>query len=220
MEDTAAIITAGGRGVRFGPGGPKVLQNLSGTPVLVRAVAPFRGRVGLVVVTAPAGLEADFRALVPGATVVTGGARRQDSVRAGLAALPEHVTRVLVHDAARPLVSADLVQAVLDALRDHAAVVPVVGISSTVKEIDGQGRVVRTVDRSRLRLAQTPQGFHRALLEQGFAAANDSTFTDEAAMVESLGEAVHTVAGSVHNLKITTPEDLELASALEQGGRS
>ena len=216
MEEPAAIITAGGRGVRFGPKS-KVLQDLGGVPVLVRACAPFRG---LKVIAAPAGLEADFRALVPGAVVVTGGARRQDSVRAGLTALPERVTRVLVHDAARPMISADLVQAVLDALFEHAVVVPVVGISSTVKEIDDQGRVVRTVDRSRLRLAQTPQGFRRTVLERGFARAGDTTFTDEAAMVESLGEAVHTVAGSVFNLKITTPEDLELASALEQGGRS
>jgi len=217
MEDTAAIIVAGGRGVRLGPGGPKVLEDLCGVPVLVRACSPFRGRV--VVVVAPAGMEPEFGALVPGAVVVAGGARRQDSVRAGLTALPEGVTRVLVHDAARPLVSARLVQAVLDALQDHPAVVPVVEISSTVKEVDDRGRVVRTVPRAGLCLAQTPQGFHRAVLERAMTAAGDATFTDEAAMVESLGEAVHTVAGSAFNLKITTPEDLDLARAFEQGDK-
>ncbi|MDX2852505.1 2-C-methyl-D-erythritol 4-phosphate cytidylyltransferase [Actinacidiphila glaucinigra] len=222
---TAAVIPAAGRGVRLGPGAPKALRTLGGVPILVHAVrAMTRARaVSLVVVVAPPDGVAEVRALLdshglPEAKdirIVAGGESRQDSVRLGLAALPDEVEVVLVHDAARPLVPVDMVDAVAAAVRDGApAVVPGLPLADTVKEIDpATEAVVGTPDRSLLRAVQTPQGFDRATLLKAHTTVTGAV-TDDASMVERLGVQVLVVPGHEEAFKVTRPLDLVLAEAV------
>lgn len=240
---TAAVLTAAGSGTRLGAAGPKALVGLAGTSLLRRA-AQNLARSGVVehlVVTVPAGAEAAFRAElagVPGLAaadratpgvalqVVAGGGSRQASVAAGLAVLPPEVDVVLVHDAARALAGPALVRRVAAAVRSgRRAVVPVLPLADTVKrvgpaEVDGAAPVLATVPRADLRAVQTPQGFDRALLDAAHAAgaarAGDeaTAATDDAALVEALGETVWAVEGEEQAMKITTPRDLAVAEAL------
>ncbi|MFK8907583.1 2-C-methyl-D-erythritol 4-phosphate cytidylyltransferase [Streptomyces sp. YS-3] len=226
---TAAVIPAAGRGVRLGPGAPKALRALNGTPMLihaVRAMAASRA-VSLVVVVAPPDGATEVRNLLaehalPERTdfvVVPGGESRQESVRLGLAALPSGIDVVLVHDAARPLVPVDTVDAVIEAVRDGApAVVPALPLADTVKEVeprtDGTPEpVLATPDRSRLRAVQTPQGFDHATLVRAHESVRGEV-TDDASMVERLGLKVVVVPGHEEAFKVTRPLDLVLAEAV------
>ncbi|WP_439812044.1 2-C-methyl-D-erythritol 4-phosphate cytidylyltransferase [Streptomyces sp. P9-2] len=227
---TAAVIPAAGRGVRLGPGAPKALRALGGTPMLVhavRAMADSRA-VSLVVVVAPPDGAGEVKSLLdahalPERTevlVVPGGESRQESVKLGLDALPEGYDIVLVHDAARPLVPVDTVDAVIEAVRDGApAVVPALPLADTVKQVEpaaapgGPEPVVATPDRSRLRAVQTPQGFDRATLVRAHETVTDDV-TDDASMVERLGLTVVTVPGHEEAFKVTRPLDLVLAEAV------
>lgn len=213
-----ALVPAAGRGERLGPGAPKALRLLAGEPLLVHAVRSLRAApsIGPVVVAAPPDdVDAVARLLEElEVTVVAGGEGRQDSVALALAALPPDVDLVLVHDAARCLVPPAVVEAVVAALRAGAcAVVPVLPVPDTVKQVDGDGRVVRTVPRADLRAAQTPQGFTREVLDRAHRAAASGA-TDDAGLVEALGLAVTTVSGSQEAFKVTRPLDLALAEAV------
>ncbi len=147
-------------------------------------------------------------------TVVPGGAERQASVAAALAAVPAGPTIVLVHDAARALTPPELVESVAAAVRGgRDAVIPVLPVVDTIKEVGADEVVLGTVDRSALRAVQTPQGFRRAVLSAAHAAAGDS-LTDDAGLVEKQGVAVSCVPGSEYALKITRPFDLALAEHL------
>ena len=230
----AAVVPAAGRGERLGPGQPKALRTLGGVPMLVHAVrALSRARlVDLVVVAAPADGVAEVKALLgmhdltAQVSVVAGGAERQDSVALALQALPDDVTAVLVHDAARPLVPSELVDAIAAAvLAGHCAVVPGLPIADTVKRVGvGEGSfepVTETIPRSDLRSIQTPQGFDRDVLAQAHAAAREAATkgetvlaTDDACLVERLGLPVVVVPGSTEAFKITRPVDLILAEAV------
>lgn len=212
------VVPAAGAGTRLGPGAPKALRELAGEPLLVHAVRRLRAcpSVGPVVVAAPPGAVQEVEDLLApyGVLVVAGGAERQDSVSAGLAALPPEVDLVLVHDAARALVPVDVVEAVVSALRDGAlAVVPVLPVSDTVKRVGIAGEVLATVPRADLRCAQTPQGFRRDVLEAAHRCAAGSV-TDDAGMVEAAGVPVQTVLGSPEAFKVTTPFDLLVAEAV------
>ncbi|MFD6324682.1 2-C-methyl-D-erythritol 4-phosphate cytidylyltransferase [Streptomyces sp. NPDC058442] len=226
---TAAVIPAAGRGVRLGPGAPKALRALGGTPMLIhaiRAMAASRA-VSLVVVVAPPEGAAEVRTLLdayalPDRTdfvVVPGGETRQESVKLGLDALPPGFDIVLVHDAARPLVPVDTVDAVVAAVRGGApAVVPALPLADTVKQVEpaapGEPEpVVATPDRSLLRAVQTPQGFDRATLVHAHETVTDDV-TDDASMVEQLGRTVVTVPGHEEAFKVTRPLDLVLAEAV------
>ncbi|MFE9484079.1 2-C-methyl-D-erythritol 4-phosphate cytidylyltransferase [Streptomyces spororaveus] len=229
---TAAVIPAAGRGVRLGPGAPKALRALGGTPMLIHAVrAMARSRaVSLVVVVAPPAEAAEVRLLLgehalPERTellVVPGGETRQESVRAGLDALPPDITSVLIHDAARPLVPVDTVDSVVEAVRDGApAVVPALPLADTVKEVEpGQPGepepVLGTPERARLRAVQTPQGFDLATLRQAHdaIAVDGEGATDDAGMVERLGVTVVVIPGHEEAFKVTRPLDLVLAEAV------
>ncbi|WKD33991.1 2-C-methyl-D-erythritol 4-phosphate cytidylyltransferase [Streptomyces xanthophaeus] len=229
---TAAVIPAAGRGVRLGPGAPKALRALGGTPMLIHAVrAMARSRaVSLVVVVAPPAEAAEVRLLLdehalPERTellVVPGGETRQESVRAGLDALPPDITSVLIHDAARPLVPVDTVDSVVEAVRDGApAVVPALPLADTVKEVEpgkpGEPEpVLGTPERARLRAVQTPQGFDLATLRQAHAAiaVDGEGATDDAGMVERLGVTVMVIPGHEEAFKVTRPLDLVLAEAV------
>ncbi|MEU6175005.1 2-C-methyl-D-erythritol 4-phosphate cytidylyltransferase [Streptantibioticus parmotrematis] len=226
----AAVIPAAGRGVRLGPGAPKALRALGGVPILVHAVrAMLRARaVALVVVVAPADGVAEVRALLDGnglpeskeIKVVAGGDTRQESVRLGLAALPDDTGIVLVHDAARPLVPVETVEAVVAAVRGGApAVVPAVPLADTVKEVDpapspdAPEPVVGTPERARLRAVQTPQGFRRDVLAEAHEKVTDAV-TDCAGMAERIGVPVVVVPGHEEAFKVTRPLDLVLAEAV------
>jgi 2-C-methyl-D-erythritol 4-phosphate cytidylyltransferase len=222
---TAAVIPAAGRGVRLGPGAPKALRTLGGVPILVHAVrAMARARaVQVIVVVAPPGETAGVRALLDahgphGTTdirVVPGGEVRQESVRLGLAALPDDVDVVLVHDAARPLVPVETVDGVVEAVRAGApAVVPVLPLADTVKTVDPDtGVVTGTPQRALLRAVQTPQGFDRATLAKAHATVTQDV-TDDASMVEQLGVPVVVLPGHEEAFKVTRPLDLILAEAV------
>jgi 2-C-methyl-D-erythritol 4-phosphate cytidylyltransferase len=212
------VVPAAGAGTRLGPGRPKALRVLAGEPLLVHAVRRLRAcpSIGPVVVAAPPAAVAEVVALLAAyaVTVVPGGAERQDSVAAALGALPAEVELVLVHDAARALVPVEVVEAVVSALRDGAdAVVPVLPVADTVKQVGVGGEVLGTVPREDLRAVQTPQGFRREVLEAAHRAAPGS-LTDDAGLVEAAGVTVHTVLGSAEAFKVTTPFDLLVAEAV------
>ncbi|MFE9693499.1 2-C-methyl-D-erythritol 4-phosphate cytidylyltransferase [Micromonospora sp. NPDC005806] len=221
--DVAVLVPAAGAGVRLGPGAPKALRPLAGEPLLVHAVRRIAAApsVHTVVVAAPAAdVEAVRVMLAPVApvTVVVGGAERQASVAAALAAVPAGPEIVLVHDAARALTPPELVESVAEAVRSgHDAVIPVLPVVDTIKEVDAGERVLGTVDRSALRAVQTPQGFRRSVLTVAHAAAGDP-LTDDAGLVEKQGVPVFCVPGSEFALKITRPFDLALAEHLLAAG--
>lgn len=217
--DVAVLVPAAGAGVRLGPGGPKALRLLAGEPLLVHAVRRVAAApsVRLIVVAAPAADVAAVRALlapVAEVTVVAGGAERQESVARALAAVPAGIPVVLVHDAARALTPPQLIEAVAAAVRDgRPAVIPVLPVVDTIKQV-GPGEIVHgTVDRSVLRSVQTPQGFRHDVLAAAHAAAADP-LTDDAGLVEKAGVEVTCVPGSELAMKITRPLDLILAEAL------
>jgi 2-C-methyl-D-erythritol 4-phosphate cytidylyltransferase len=225
---TAAIVPAAGLGVRLGPGPPKALRLLGGTPLLVHAVRALgrAGAVDLVAVAVPHDDIAAVRLLLaqlqlPAEVhVLAGGETRQRSVALGLRSLPLDVDVVLVHDAARPLVPAELVSRVASSVRSGAAaVVPALPVPDTLKEVEPTGaatRVVRTLDRSRLRRVQTPQGFRRDVLAAAHASAQRDAVdaTDDAGLVERIGVEVLVIPGAEAAFKVTDAFDLVLAEAL------
>ena len=222
---TVAIVVAAGAGVRMGAEVPKALMPLAGRPMLAWSLDALRAspRVGAVVVVAPAGLEREIAAVAgPGATVVPGGASRGASVREGLRAAPADAAVVLVHDAARPLVSAALVEAVLDGVEGADGAIAAAPAADTLKRA-GEGLVIEgTVPRQGLWAAQTPQAFRALALRDAVeAAAADGSLdaaTDCASMVEARGGRVRLVESRRPNLKVTTPADAALAEALLSAG--
>jgi 2-C-methyl-D-erythritol 4-phosphate cytidylyltransferase len=220
VVSVAAIVPAAGRGVRLGPGGPKALRLLGGTTLLVHAVRALQAAtlVSEVVVAAPPDAVDVVIALVgPGTEVVAGGDERTDSVRASLAVLHPSVEVVLVHDAARPLAPPALIDDVASAVIAGApAVVPGLPVVDTIKEVDSTGRVVRTPPRDILRAVQTPQGFRRDVLARAHEQLG-ATVTDDAGLVEALGEPVLVIPGAADAFKITSPADMLLAERVLAG---
>jgi 2-C-methyl-D-erythritol 4-phosphate cytidylyltransferase len=226
--DLAVILAGAGVGRRMEGPGPKALLDLDGKSLLERAALPFlrHGSVFEIVAVVPeAQLSVAREALgrvprerVLGARAVAGGATRRESVRIGLDAIAPGAAYVAVHDVARPLVTTALIDRVLAAARIHGAAIPAIPFVDSVKEVDAE-RVVRSVPRDRLRGAQTPQIFSRAILLRAHTQVQESTdATDDAALVEALGFAVAVVSGDSSNLKITEPSDLIVARALIQSG--
>jgi 2-C-methyl-D-erythritol 4-phosphate cytidylyltransferase len=216
----AALIVAAGTGSRLGAGRPKALVPLAGVPILARAASAFLDHPRIARVVAAVRSPDEARAalgpsLAARLTLVAGGPERQDSVRRGLEAVGD-AGIVLVHDAARPLVTRRLIDAVIDATLRAGAAVPVVAVADTVKRLAPDGAIRDTLPREDLRLAQTPQGFRTDLLRAACARAerHGTRGTDDASLVESAGERVAVVEGSPRNIKITTPADLRLAEAL------
>lgn len=209
MGEPAALIVAAGRGERLGSDGPKAFVVCGGRPMLDWSVAAFRAAgVHRIVVALPAGYDAPA-----GCIGVPGGAERSHSVRAALAAAGPQADVVLVHDAARPLVTAQIVRDCLAALAGGVdAAIAAAPMADTVKEADGRD-VVRTLDRSRLWAVQTPQVF-RARALAAVLAQDDAVLaaaTDDASLIEAAGGTVRVVACPRDNFKVTTPEDLRLA---------
>jgi 2-C-methyl-D-erythritol 4-phosphate cytidylyltransferase len=225
----AAILVMAGTGSRFGGPVPKVYAPLAGEPLwrhAARTLSTTPGCVRLVLVVAEDRVDAvaEAAADLPLARVTAGGERRQDSVRQGLGAVDVPADVVAVHDAARPLIRADVVTAAVATAAERGAALVAVPVSDTIKQVDAGGVVAATPDRSRLWRAQTPQCFrldvllraHEQALRDGVGA------TDDAALVELMGHPVPVVRGDTWNLKVTEPDDLAVAEALlarrAQGG--
>lgn len=214
--EVVAILLAAGSSQRMGEV-DKLWADLGGAPVIAHAIVELAtaDEVDRLVIVAPEAHHPDLLALVPAGVelrLVEGGARRQDSVAAGMAASPDAAWYV-VHDGARPFVTQELVTRVLEGAQAAGAAVPGVRVTNTIKRVDGEGRVVETLDRASLRSIQTPQAFAGELLRRAHAEVTAGV-TDDAAMVEALGEPVLVVEGDVRNLKLTTPADLERARAM------
>lgn len=217
----AAVIVAAGGGRRFGTSLPKQFQLLAGAPVVVRscrAMVQAPGIDSVVLVLPPDAVDPapPWLELIPGPVgAVAGGSTRTESVRRGVLAVDSKADVILVHDGVRPLVSPETVARVVEAAAE-GPVVPVVPVADTVKRVDPEGRIVETVDRAALRLAQTPQGFPADLLRRVMLRAEeeDRRATDEASLCERFGHTVRTVPGDRENLKITRRGDLRLAELL------
>jgi 2-C-methyl-D-erythritol 4-phosphate cytidylyltransferase len=217
-----AVVAAAGDGRRLGQKLPKAFVNLGGRPLLTHAIELFEvhPRVERMVVVIPEGWEestallADELAAGKVAASVVGGATRAQSVAAGLAEVPASATAILVHDAARPFASDDLVDRVLDALDAADGAVPGIALADTVKRVGG-GAVVETLDRGELRAVQTPQAFRAEALRRAYADATGdiAAATDCAQLVERTGGRVVVVDGEPANAKITGPDDLARAQA-------
>lgn len=219
-----ALVPAAGRGVRLGVGMPKALVPVAGESLLVRAVRGLldSGRVHHVVVAAPADqvevVRRELAGFDPGSVhVVPGGADRTQSVRLALADVDRVAPGadvVLVHDAARAFTPPEMIADVVDAVLGGApAVIPVLPVADTIKQVDPGGAVTATVDRSLLRTVQTPQGFRPDVLRAAYDAAGDAA-TDDAGLVERAGGEVRTVPGHPRALKITTAFDLAVAESV------
>jgi 2-C-methyl-D-erythritol 4-phosphate cytidylyltransferase len=218
-QSVGAIIVAAGSGRRFGEG-DKLFAPLAGRPLIAHSLMALevcRLIDTVVLVLAAENLErgcqlVDAAGFDKVAVICPGGPRRQDSVRLGLEALGE-CRWVVVHDGARPLVTAALIEAGLAAAAETGAAIAAVPLADTLKEAADDGLVRRTLDRRNLWAAQTPQVFDYELLREAHRQA-DGEVTDDAALVEALGRRVKVFPGSARNLKVTTPADLALAQAL------
>lgn len=220
------MVVAAGQGSRLGGSVPKQFREIAGVPLVLRALGPFldHPEVAQVVLALPSEqvtAPPSWLAAMLGSklTVVAGGAERCDSVAAGLVALRPECRIVLVHDGARPFVERTTIDAVLAKAREGWGAVPAVPLSDTLKETGSDAdpiRVNRTLPRERLWRAQTPQGFPRAMLERAYTASTGDGLraTDDAMLVERLGERVCVVPDSVRNFKVTTPEDLAFAELM------
>lgn len=222
----AAIIAAGGTGTRLGAGVPKQFLQLGGQTILERSIAAFmrHDRVTEVVLALPPQATLEVAGPDGKLRVVAGGARRQDSVANAFDAVSPGAQIVLVHDAARPFVSADVISRTIDAAAVHGAAIAAVAVTDTVKQVTMEGGdlvIAGTIPRESIYLAQTPQGFRREVLAKAVSLGRgDAVATDEAALAELAGHPVHIVEGDVENVKITTAADLDRARAREPKVRS
>jgi 2-C-methyl-D-erythritol 4-phosphate cytidylyltransferase len=219
-EGVWAVLVAAGSGERFGGKRPKAFANLAGRPLVAESIERLDASAWIesIVVVAPADWEEPTILLAEelGAgslrAVVTGGATRTDSVRAGLADVPAEAAVVLVHDAARPLLPDEVVERVVTALGEGwDGAVPALPLADTVKRAEGEA-VTKTVDRTALHAAQTPQAFVADVLRRALAGAGDAT--DCAGLVEAAGGRVRLVDGDRRLLKVTTPADLAFVETL------
>jgi 2-C-methyl-D-erythritol 4-phosphate cytidylyltransferase/2-C-methyl-D-erythritol 2,4-cyclodiphosphate synthase len=222
-----AIIAAGGRGERLGHAHPKQLLSVGGRPILERSLSTFLAHPAIteIVVALPADLAADPPLYLRGRSkpviLVAGGARRQDSVRQAFLASDETSEIVVVHDAARPFASADLLSRTIDAAAASGAALAALRSRDTVKRVAAAGPgkvsprfVAETLPRDEIYLAQTPQAFRRDVLRDALAIGETVDATDEATLAERAGHAVRVVEGESSNLKVTTKDDLAVAEAI------
>jgi len=208
------VLAAAGTGSRFGSNTPKQFTELEGKPLYLHALECFLKFFDEAAIVVPEDWFENVSKQVQGLPygekllLEVGGPERQDSVFRGLRRLSDSNEVVLVHDAARPSPSAELISQVIDGTRQHEACIPVLPVGDTVKEVHDK-TITGTLDRKSLVLAQTPQGFKMALLQSAFESALEDGFygTDESTLVERLGVPVHVVPGEGTNLKITWKED-------------
>ena len=210
------VLAAGGTGSRFGSKIPKQFTELQGQPLYLHALNRFAGFVDQAVIVVPKNwkviISKQLAALPYYEKLVlqTGGLKRQESVYRGILSLTDEIRIILVHDAARPFVSKSLISKVIQGVRSRDACVPTIQLSDTVKQVHGD-RIVRTLERDNLRLAQTPQGFKATLLKKALQQALKEGFweTDESSIVQRVGAEVFIIPGEKDNIKVTWNEDLD-----------
>ncbi len=216
---TVAIIPAAGAGKRMESGVSKQYLELEGVPILVRTLGIFEktASVDAVFLVVPAGDVDTVRRdmvlphrLAKVREILSGGRERQDSVRAGIDALGPDTEIVVIHDAVRPFVTAELIEATVEGARAFGAVSLGVPVKDTVKSVEPDGWVGHTMERSKLWLTQTPQAFRRGIIQEAYrrAFAEGVYATDDASLVERIGIRVRMIPGAYENIKITTPGDL------------
>jgi 2-C-methyl-D-erythritol 4-phosphate cytidylyltransferase len=220
-----AIIVAAGQGRRFPGERKKQFLPLAGMPVIAHSLAAFEATPlirSVLLVVHPEDVDWCRREIVERfgfakvSRTVAGGAERQDSVRTGLDVLDEEDGIVVIHDGVRPLVSREMIEASIEGAVRFGAVVMAVPSKETIKRVDGEGRVLETLDRKVLWQIQTPQTFRTAVLREAYRRSTEVGFrgTDDASLVERLGIEVRVLPGDYANIKITTPEDLLVADRL------
>ena len=225
VRDVGVVIVAGGSGTRAASSGAELKQFrwVAGKPALLHSLQAFMARpdVVSVVCVLPRDYAADpppwiFQCDVDRLMIAPGGRTRTESVASGLDDLPDEASVVLVHDAARPLVGDDTIDRVVNAVRSGTAAIAALPVVDTLKEVDENGRITRTVERDRLWRAQTPQGFPREVIVRAHrdAKAQRISATDDAALCERLGIPVLVVRGSERAMKITDETDFARAEAL------
>jgi 2-C-methyl-D-erythritol 4-phosphate cytidylyltransferase len=224
-RDVGVVIVAGGTGSRVGGVELKQFRWVAGKPMLLHSLQSFmmRDDVISVVCVLPRDFVADpppwiFQCDIDRLMLSIGGRTRSESVANGLDDLPDEAAIVLVHDAARPLVGMETVDRVVHAAREKGAAIAALPVTDTLKEVDGEGMIVRTVERERLWRAQTPQGFTREIIVRAHREARRQQIaaTDDAALCERLGIPVHVVRGSERALKVTDEADFARADALSR----
>lgn len=220
MQRIGVIIVAGGSGTRCGGRIPKQFALLGGEPVLARTIGCFAKALpgAPIVAVLPETLVGFWQDLsarfdVAPHTAVAGGSERFDSVRCGLAALPDGLERIAVQDGVRPLGSPRMIRRIAAAAAEFGTAVPVIEPVDSYRETDGSG-ASHAFDRRRLRIVQTPQIFRADWLREAYRADFRPEFTDDASVVEAAGHPVHLCEGERQNLKITAPEDFAVAEAL------
>jgi len=227
MTNVHAVIVSAGKGYRFMNGKKKQFLPLAGKPVLARTLDPFErcplvNAVVLVVGQGDLGFclkeiveKYGYRKV---SRVVPGGENRQESVKHGLDAVPEDVEIVVIHDGVRPFVTQEMIEGSVRSAMRFKAVVLGTPVKDTIKTVSPEGKVLKTLDRGSLWQIQTPQAFQAKLIRDALKKATEDGFmgTDDASLVERMGVEVHVLPGSYANIKITTPEDLMLASLLLQ----
>ena len=220
MKDTAAIIVAGGKGLRFGaclPAGRGAVRKqyllLKGKPILWWSIQAFRSSPSIaeIILVVPKDDLKQLLGTVPKVRIVAGGATRADSVREGLRALSKNVRYAAVHDAVSPLIAPEVIEKVIAAARRYRAAIAAIPSKDTVKLANGDGCIHSTPPRETVWLAQTPQIFERKLLERAHKSGRQKAVTDDAQLVERLGVRVKLVESSPENLKVTLPMDFVLA---------
>jgi 2-C-methyl-D-erythritol 4-phosphate cytidylyltransferase/2-C-methyl-D-erythritol 2,4-cyclodiphosphate synthase len=213
----AAIIAAAGRGIRLGAGVPKQFLDLGdGRAMLERSIEAFAQAESVkeIVVALPPDVTYDHRKFEKPIRSVTGGTRRQDSVANAFAAVSAGADVIVIHDAARPFVTGELIDRTVRAAYEHGAAIAAVPVTDTLKHVAGSRRVISgTIPRDTVVLAQTPQAFRRDILARALALAENTDATDEATLVERAGFPVHVVEGDPSNIKVTTRADLSNARA-------
>ena len=219
----SAIIPAAGLGVRMGSNVPKQFLLLDGKPILHHALSVLNqcsivDEIVLVVSEKEiTKARQEFQGSHPKVTkVIAGGKERQDSVGNGLQSLDSETDIVVIHDGVRPFVSPDLIRETIEAARDFGSAITAIPVSDTIKKVNEEGQVERTVDRGGLWRVQTPQAFQVSLLKEAFEKARADNFygTDESSLIEHLGKEVKVIPGSEFNIKITRSEDLVLGETI------
>lgn len=213
------IIVAGGKGLRMGGDIPKQFLPVNGKPVLMRTLEAFHAYDPYIhiVLVLPESQQAYWKELCEtyqftlSHEIAHGGETRYHSVKNGLAFI-QGEGLVGVHDGVRPFVSQEVIARCYEEAKEKKAVIPVIGVVETVRQLTGQASV--TVPRDMYKLVQTPQVFDVSLLRQAYQQTYTEAFTDDASVIEALGEQIHLVEGNRENIKITTPFDLKLAELL------
>jgi len=223
---TVAVIPAAGAGSRMGGNRAKQFMELNGKPILALTLETFENcrSVDAVIVVVPPGdvnycrdrIVEKFR-LTKVEKVVSGGKRRQDSVRMGIEAADKDTELILIHDGVRPLITEQAIEHIIESALRHRAVISGLPSRETVKEVDQRGQVIRTCDRTRLWLIQTPQVFRYEDIREAHQRAlreNWGEATDDAALIEKIGVPVRVIEGPGNNIKVTTPDDLAVVRVL------